>query len=193
MKSIAVYCGSSSGNNPLFTSMAVELGTLLVSEKISLVYGGAKVGLMGVIADAVLNAGGNIVGVLPRFISRKEIAHDRLSELILCETMHERKQIMYEMADGFIALPGGFGTLDELFEILTWQQLGLHQKPIGILNVDGFYNALKSLFGTMESAQILKSENRSMALFEDDPQRLLRLMKDYRPQAVPKWLDISKT
>jgi uncharacterized protein (TIGR00730 family) len=136
MKSVTVFCGSSSGSNSVYATQAMLLGTALAHRKIRLIYGGAKIGLMGIIADAVLKEGGEVVGILPQFLSSKEIAHRGLTQLIMVDSMHERKTKMHELSDGVIALPGGFGTLEELFEMLTWAQLGLHQNPIGLLNVD---------------------------------------------------------
>ena len=149
MKSITVFCGSSSGTDGVYKSQATLLGRALAERNIQLVYGGAQIGLMGAVADGVLTHGGRAIGVLPGFLKSKEIAHDRLTELIIVETMHERKTKMHELCDGVIALPGGFGTLEELFEMLTWGQLGLHKKPIGLLNTDNFYDPLITLLQTM--------------------------------------------
>ena len=145
MKRIAVYCGSSPGTNVFYKSQALAVGKTLAKNKFGLVYGGAKIGLMGAVADGVLKSGGEVIGVLPIFLQSKEVAHENLTELILVKTMHERKTKMNELCDGVIALPGGFGTLEELFEMLTWSQLGLHKKPIGLLNTKGFYNPLITL------------------------------------------------
>ena len=142
MKRISVFCGSSFGNEEKYATQAFLLGNALAQENIDLVYGGAKVGLMGAVANGILSNKGQVFGVLPNFLKSKEVAHDNLTELIIVESMHERKTKMNELCDGVIALPGGFGTLEELFEMLTWSQLGLHKKPIGILNVDGFYDLL---------------------------------------------------
>ena len=142
MKSLCVYCGSSTGNSPLFTEAARELGSLMSRRGIGLVYGGGNVGLMGVIADEVLKCGGTVTGVIPHALLRKEVGHHGLTQLHVVKDMHECKAMMAALADGFIAMPGGFGTLEELFEALTWSQLGLHNKPIGLLNVDGFYDRL---------------------------------------------------
>jgi uncharacterized protein (TIGR00730 family) len=139
MKSICVFCGSSNGDDPQFIETARNLGKALAESGITLVYGGANVGLMGAVADASLDSGGSVIGALPQFLQGKEIAHTGLTELILCETMHQRKTKMFELSQGFIALPGGFGTLEEVVEILTWQQLGLHKYPVGFLNVNGFF------------------------------------------------------
>jgi len=193
MKAIAVFCGSSTGNNENYKKQAILLGQMMSKKNIDLVYGGAKVGLMGAIAEAVLNEGGKVIGVLPRFLQSKEIAHDQLTQLILVENMHERKTRMHEMSDGVIALPGGFGTIEELFEMLTWSQLGLHQKPIGILNIDGFYDALISLLDHMVEKGLLKQKNLEMLLVDDNIDSLLSQMEQYVAPYVPKWIDEEKT
>ncbi len=189
MKRITVFCGSSSGNNGNYQSQAALLGKTLAGKNIELVYGGAKVGLMGTIADSVLKHKGIVVGVLPKFLKSKEIAHDRLTELILVESMHERKTKMHELSDGVIALPGGFGTMEELFEMLTWAQLGLHKKPIGILNIDGFYDPLINLLENMVEKGLLKQINRGMLIISDNIDTLLFEMENYIAPHVPKWID----
>ncbi|MCW3085575.1 MAG: yvdD [Bacteroidetes bacterium] len=188
MKRISVFCGSSLGTDVIFETQATALGKALAVRNIELVYGGAKVGLMGAVANGVLMNGGKAIGVLPHFLSSKEIAHDALTELILVETMHERKTKMNELCDGIIALPGGFGTLEEVFEMLTWAQLGLHQKPIGILNVNGFYDALNELLQTMVKKGFLKEINYSMLLKSDSIDDLLQQMENYIAPSVPKWI-----
>ena len=193
MKSIAVFCGSSSGNKPIYTEKARELGEELARSGITLVYGGANVGLMGAVSDGALGEGGKVVGVLPEFLQVKEIAHPNLSELLLVDSMHQRKQLMNERCEGVIALPGGFGTLEELFEMLTWGQLGLHQKPIGILNVRGYYDALVILLDHMVMQGLLRPSNRSMLLVSDSISDLLQQMLDYKPTLVGKWLDENQT
>ena len=192
MKSIAIFCGSSNGSEEVYRSQAVLLGETLAQRNIRIVYGGAKVGLMGAVADAALNAGGNVGGVLPHFLRTKEIKHERLSELIMVESMHERKTKMHELSDGFIALPGGFGTLEELFEILTWAQLGLHKKPVGLLNVNGFYDSLQRLLDTMVAKGFLKEINYSMLLIGNDISELLEKMNQYQAPAVGKWITEDK-
>ena len=189
MKRITVFCGSSSGTDPIFVSQATLLGQTLASSNIELVYGGANVGLMGAVADGVLNNGGKVIGVLPVFLQFKELAHNSLTELIIVETMHERKTKMNDLCDGVIALPGGFGTLEELFEMLTWAQLGLHNKPIGILNSDGFYDALLAMIETMVDKGFLKSSNKQMVLVSDDITDLINKMKNYTAPAGTKWLN----
>ncbi|RMG71353.1 MAG: TIGR00730 family Rossman fold protein [Bacteroidetes bacterium] len=192
MKRICVFCGSNRGSHPDYTEAARQLGQLLAARGIRLVYGGGKVGLMGEIADAVLESGGEVTGVIPGFLQAKEVGHDDLTEMIVVETMHTRKAIMAEQADGFIAMPGGFGTMDELCEILTWAQLGLHQRPIGLLNVRGYFQTLNTLFDHMVAERFLHQKNREMLLSHHDPERLLDMMAQYRPPDVAKWLDNSK-
>jgi uncharacterized protein (TIGR00730 family) len=189
MKRITVFCGSSSGTEEIYTSQAILLGQTLAKRNIELVYGGANVGLMGAVADGVLNAGGKAIGVLPNFLRSKEIAHKQLTELILVDTMHERKTRMNDLCDGVIALPGGFGTLDELFEMLTWGQLGLHKKPIAILNIDGYYDALIVFVQTMTDKGLLKEVNQQMLLVSDTIDDLLDKMENYVAPTVGKWID----
>ena len=188
MKSVTVFCGSSSGSDQTYRSQAAMLGRILAHQNIRIIYGGAKVGLMGAIADAALSGGGEVVGVIPRFLRSKEIAHEGLTELIMVESMHERRTRMHELSDGMIALPGGFGTLEELFEILTWAQLGLHKKPIGLLDVNGFYTHLKKLLLTMVDKGFLKEINYNMLLISDDINDLLGQMKRYIAPVIPKWI-----
>lgn len=193
MDSIAVFCGSSAGNDSEVIKMAFQLGEHLAIKGINLVYGGAKVGLMGQVADGVLAENGKAIGVIPDFLKRKEIFHPNITQLIAVETMHERKLKMHELSNGFIALPGGFGTLEELFEIITWGQLGLHQKPIGILNTKGFFDAMLQFLDTMVINGFLKQENRDMLLIDDTPERLIAKMEAYKPMAVPKWIAKEQT
>ncbi len=188
MKRIVVFCGSSFGTEKKYERQAHELGALLAQKNIGLVYGGAKIGLMGAVADAVLKHQGTVIGVLPHFLSSKEVAHEQLTELILVESMHERKMKMSALSDGIIALPGGFGTLEELFEMLTWAQLGLHQKPIGLLNTDGYYNELLAFIQTMVDKGLLKAINQRMLLVSNDPADLLQQMETYQAPEVPKWI-----
>lgn len=191
MKSLCVFCGSSVGDDPDFLKAAIALGKTLAETGTTLVYGGANRGLMGAIADSALKNGGKVIGVLPRFLEGKEVAHKNLTELILCDSMHERKTQMFERSQGFIAMPGGFGTLEEISEILTWQQLGLHKFPIGFLNVNGFFHHLKMFFAEMEKKKLLKTENLQMALFADGIFELLEIMKNYQAPEVPKWISKS--
>lgn len=188
MKRITVFCGSSSGTEMVYKTQAWSVGQTLALNNIELVYGGAKIGLMGAVADGVLTNGGKVTGVLPVFLKSKEIAHEQLTELILVDTMHERKTKMNDLCDGIIALPGGYGTLEELFEILTWAQLGLHKKPIGILNVNGFYDALVNLIQTMVDKGFLKQINQQMLLVSDNIEDLLNKMNSYVAPDVGKWI-----
>ena len=188
MKRIAVFCGSSSGKNDVYREQAAATGKFLARQGIDLVFGGGKVGLMGVLADAALEAGGKVIGVIPRFLQTKEVAHDQLTELIAVETMHQRKALIHEMSDGFIALPGGYGTLEELFEMLTWGQLGLHPKPVGLLNIEGFFDHILSSLDHMVQEGFVHEINRKMVLCDHHPEDLLKQMLAYQAPTVPKWL-----
>ncbi len=192
MKSITVFCGSSAGNDPIYSALAAELGKVLAQRGIDVVYGGARVGLMGSLADGALTQGGRVIGVLPRFLKAKEIAHERLTEMVFVDTMHERKIRMHEMSDGVIALPGGYGTMEEFFEIMTWAQLGLHQKPMGMLNIQGFYNPLVTMIDSMVHEGFLKKVNRNMLLVSENIDTLLSMMDAYAPPIVDKWIDNRK-
>ena len=193
MKRIAVFCGSSSGTETVFEKEAQTLGQTLAKEKIDLVYGGANVGLMGALANATLSEGGNVIGVIPTFLKSKEIAHLGLTELHIVASMHERKTKMNDLCDGAIALPGGFGTLEELFEMLTWGQLGLHQKPVGLLNVNGFYDELIQLMDTMVEKGFLKEVYRKLVLISNNPNDLLAQMRTYEAPIVGKWITRETT
>ena len=193
MKSVCVFCGSSMGNSPLYAETAYGLGKLLAENKIRLIYGGAKVGLMGTVADGALQHGGEVTGVLPRFLSGKEIAHSGLTELILVESMHERKMKMSELAGGFIALPGGMGTMEELCEILTWSQLGLHRKPAGVLNINGYFDFLLQLFRKMVEEGFLREKHHHLLLYADKADDLLEQMQQYQAPTVEKWLTKKDT
>ncbi|MDN3672545.1 TIGR00730 family Rossman fold protein [Flavobacterium branchiarum] len=188
MNRITVFCGSSFGNKKEYETQAFLLGQILSENNIDLVYGGAKVGLMGAVADGVLNKKGKVIGILPDFLMKKEIAHDGLTELIIVKSMHERKTKMNELSDGVIALPGGFGTLEEFFEMLTWAQLGLHKKPIGILNIDGFYDLLLEFILKMVNEGFLKEINQQMIIVSANPQDLLHKMENYVAPEVGKWI-----
>lgn len=188
MKSITVFCGSSFGTDKIYEEQAFLLGKTLAKQKIQLIYGGSQTGLMGTIADGSLSENGKVTGVLPHFLQSKEIAHKNLTELILVETMHERKTKMSDLCEGVIVLPGGYGTLEEFFEMITWAQLGLHKKPIGILNIDGFYNDLISLVQNMVDKGFLKSVNRDMLLISDNIDDLLEKMRNYQAPTVGKWI-----
>lgn len=188
MKSISVFCGSSNGNDTTIVRESYGLGKLLANEHIALVYGGAKVGLMGQVANGALDHNGQVIGVIPDFLRSKEIFHDRITELIVVDSMQERKMKMHELSEGTIALPGGFGTLEELFEMVTWAQLGLHTKPIGILNINGYYNKLLEFLDGMVATGLLKQENRDMLLVDTTSEGLLDQMRAYQPTATPKWI-----
>ena len=174
--SVGVFCGSRSGNNPIFASAASQLGTLLAQKKIKLVYGAGNIGLMGVIADACLASNGYVIGVIPTKLVQKEVAHNGLTEIFVVDSMHERKALMASKSEAFIALPGGFGTCDELFEILTWAQLGIHHNPIGILNTEGFFDPLLSWIDQMIEQGFVKPKFRQLLLVATKPEELLELI-----------------
>lgn len=188
MKRIAVYCGSSSGANGIYREHAAKLGKMLAERNTEVIFGGGKVGLMGHLADAAMAAGGRVTGIIPGFLHVKEVAHDGLTEMITVDSMHERKALIFDMSDGFIALPGGFGTLDELFEMLTWAQLGLHQKAVGILNVNGYYDSILDGIGSMVNEGFLKIENRDLIQVSTRAEELLQMMENYKAPALPKWI-----
>ena len=190
VKRACVFCGSSSGADPSYAGAAAALGGLLAEHRITLVYGGAHVGLMGVLADAVLGSGGRAVGVIPRALSDMEVAHPGLTELHEVDSMHERKALMADLADAFIALPGGFGTLDELCEVLTWAQLGLHHKPVALLNVDGYYDALLAFLDRAVSDRFLRLAHRRLLIEGADPATILREFHRYKAPVASKWLDL---
>jgi uncharacterized protein (TIGR00730 family) len=189
ISSVCVYCGSSPGRQPAYLNAARALATALVGRGIRLVYGGARVGVMGALADAALAAGGNVTGVIPRALAGKEIAHDGLSELIVTESMHERKLLMAERSDACIALPGGIGTLEELFEAWTWTQLGFHRKPCGLLNVAAYYDALIQFVEHSVAEGYMKPVHRDILLVDVNPETLLDRLAAYEPPAIPKWLE----
>lgn len=193
MRSICVFCGSRSGNEPAYENAARSLGETLAETGITLVYGGGHVGLMGVVANATLGAGGEAIGVIPRSLVEREIAHLSLTDLHVVGSMHERKALMSDLSEGFIALPGGTGTLEEFFEVLTWAQLGEHGKPCGLLNVAGYYDPLLALFDHMVDNGFLSETNRSIVLVDTKPTALLRKFEEYRPPQIPKWVDKSET
>lgn len=185
---LCVFCGSSIGRDPAFAVAAQALGRAIARAGIGLVYGGASVGLMGVVADAALAAGGEVVGVLPRSLFERELAHKGLSELRVVGSMHERKALMAELSGGFIAMPGGIGTFEELFEIWTWAQLGHHAKPCSVLNVNGFYDSLLAFLDQVVAKQLLKPAIRDMLLVASDADALLAQLRDYSPPRVTKWI-----
>lgn len=188
IEKICVYCGSSPGRKPAFTLAAQQLARAMHARGIGLVYGGAAVGVMGVLANAVLEAGGVAIGVIPRSLAVKEVAHDNLTELHVVASMHERKAMMAELADGFIALPGGWGTLEEIFEILTWAQLGFHEKPCGLLNVEGYYDGLIDFLENAIEQQFVREVCRPMLMKADEPSALLDQFIEYRAPKVRKWM-----
>ncbi|HET9911309.1 MAG TPA: TIGR00730 family Rossman fold protein [Anaerolineales bacterium] len=195
MKRICVFCGSSPGASPEYLQAATQLGHTLAGKNIGLVYGGAKVGMMGRIAEAVLEKKGEVIGVIPKGLVEKEVSFTGLADLRVVDSMHERKAIMAELADGFIALPGGLGTLEEFFEVVTWAQLGLHLKPCGLLNVRHYYNKLMDFLDHMVKEKFIELEHRSMILIDEDPDRLIQRFAAYRPPSVDKakWvLQLSK-
>ncbi|MEK3834297.1 MULTISPECIES: LOG family protein [unclassified Paenibacillus] len=193
MKSIAVFCGSSEGASPVYKESAILLGKELAARNITLIYGGATVGLMGAIADSVMQAGGRVIGVLPHFLKQREIEHTRLTELIMVDSMHERKLKMSELADGFIAMPGGPGTMEEYFEIFTWAQLGLHQKPCGLLNVNHYYDPLIALFSNMAREQFMQEKHHSIMLNATTPEGILQQFAEYTPPPVKQYLTEKRT
>jgi len=184
VKSVAVYCGSSNGSSGVYIEEAKKLGKELAKRNITLIYGGSSIGLMGAVADSVLEMGGKAIGVMPRFLDNREISHRSLSELLVVETMHERKAKMVELADGFIALPGGAGTMEEFFEVYTWAQVGLHKKPIGLLNTNRYYDPLIALLNHMNKEQFLQDQYRSMALIAEHPAGLLDQFRNYESPPV---------
>lgn len=188
MKNITVYCGSSEGYDETYREMAYALGAAFADKHIGLVYGGGKIGLMGAVAEGCLQNGGRVQGVIPTFLRTKEVAHEGVTEMVVVETMHERKIKMYEACDGIITLPGGWGTMEEFFEMLTWAQLGLHTKPIGILNINGYYDSLKALIGHMVQEGFLKEEVADILLVSDSIDELLDMMAQYQPPDLTQYL-----
>ena len=194
MKHVCVFCGSSSGVRPGYRAAAKELGRTLAARGIGLVYGGARVGLMGTVADAVVNARGQVIGVIPEALVAKEVAHTGLTELRVVRSMHERKAVMADLSDGFVAIPGGWGTLEEFFEVLTWGQLGLHQKPCGLLNVEEYFDGLLTFADRMIEEGFVRRENAAMISVSSDPATLLDLLAAYTPpRSVEKWIDRTES
>lgn len=192
MKRICVFCGSSLGAKPEYSKAAQELGYLMAQKNIGLVYGGASVGIMGEVANAVLKEGGEAIGVIPGFMVEKELAHKKLSDLRVVNSMHERKALMAELSDGFIALPGGFGTFEEFFEVLTWGQLSIHTKPCGLLNICNYYDKLIEFIDYSVKEQFVKVDCRALVLAENEPKNLLEKMQSYQAPKIGL-LDLSKT
>jgi len=193
IKSICVFCGSSQGNNADFSNQARKLGLEIAKQGLTLIYGGGNIGLMGVLADEVLKENGKVHGIIPHFLSEKEVGHTGLTQMTFVDSMHQRKQLISELSDAFIAMPGGFGTLEELAEILTWSQLGLIKKPIGILNVNSFFDPLLSQLDAMVDAGFLKQENRYLLIDQSSPIELLDALKMFEPAYIPKWLNKEQT
>ncbi|KAA3624166.1 MAG: TIGR00730 family Rossman fold protein [Flavobacterium sp.] len=192
LEKICVFCGSSDGNDITITLAAEQLGNILAERGITLVYGAAKIGVMGSIAKSVLDKHGEVIGIIPEFLKKKEVVHLGLTELITTTNMHDRKLKMQELSDGFIALPGGLGTLEELFELLTWLQLGLHSKPIGLLNVNGFYDDLLQLFETMVRKGFVSMENYELLIVDSEADRLLDKMAQFKAPEIPHWLNTER-
>lgn len=190
---VCVYCGANRGNDPAYAAAAQAMGRALAKRGIGLITGGGRVGLMGVVADAALEAGGTVTGIIPEALMKKELAHRGLTDLVVTASMHERKSRMAELADGFVALPGGLGTYEELFEIWTWAQLGWHGKPCGVLNAAGFYDKLVAFLDGATEAAFLKPEHRAMLVVESDPDRLIDRFESYVAPTVAKWIGHDQT
>lgn len=188
MRRICVFCGSSFGSRPEYRQAAAEVGALLARKGVGLVYGGSNVGLMGVVADTVLAGGGDVIGVIPDALVAKEVAHRGLADLRVVGSMHERKALMAELSSAFLALPGGFGTLEEFIEAVTWSQLGLHRKPCGVLNVCGYYDSLLAMLDHAVEEQLLRPENRALVLVETDAETLIDKLLSHQPPYVDKWI-----
>ncbi|WP_460678073.1 LOG family protein [Mucilaginibacter koreensis] len=187
MKSICIFCGANYNGDPVLKQAIEQLAEVMVSHQITLVYGGGKVGVMGLMADAVLQRGGEVIGVIPQFLMDKEVGHTGITQMHIVENMHQRKQLMSDLSDAIIMLPGGFGTLEEFFEVLTWLQLGLHQKPIGVLNVNGFYDFLLKQMDVMVEQRFLKPANRQLVLTSADAVELVNLMEHFKPVVDEVW------
>jgi uncharacterized protein (TIGR00730 family) len=190
-RSLCVYCGSSAGASPSYAHAARDLAHVLTNANINLVYGGGNVGLMGIVANEMLQLGAQVTGVIPQALMKREVGHLNLTQLHVVKDMHERKAMMADLSDGFIAMPGGMGTLEELFEVLTWSQLGLHDKPIALLNVDGFYNGLLDFMQHLVEQRFVKPEHAALLVHANTPATLLECMQAYEPKASSKWLDKS--
>jgi len=193
VRRVCVYCGSSPGRNPAYREAGTALGQILAGRGLGLVYGGASVGVMGAVADAVLAAGGEAIGIIPRSLARKEVAHEGLTRQYIVESMHERKAMMAEVSDAFVALPGGWGTIEEIFEMLTWAQLGFHEKPCGMLNVSGYFDGLFAFLEHAVGERFVKPEFRELLILEEDPRRLLDRFEIYRAPRIHKWISAEET
>ena len=190
---LCVFCGALPGLQPAYRQAAEELGRLLAKQSICLVYGGGRVGLMGTIADAVLAAGGETIGIIPQSLFERELGHQSVGDLRVVGSMHERKALMEELSDGFIALPGGFGTLEELFEMITWLQLGVHRKPCGLLNISGYYDTLLKFLDSVSAEGFITKEDRQLLLSESDPDKLLNRILSFEVPVITKWLALEQT
>lgn len=193
MKRLCVFCGSSAGETARYVEAAAGVGALLADRGVTVVYGGSRVGLMGRLADAALEGGADVVGVIPRPLLHREVGHEGLTELRIVESMHERKSLMAELSDGFLALPGGLGTLEEFFEVLTWGQLGMHRKPCGLLDVGDYYRPLVRFLDHAVTQGFLAASHRGMVLVGDDPEELLDRMAAYEAPELPRWIDLDET
>jgi len=193
VRRVCVYCGSSPGRNPAYREAGTALGQILAGRGLGLVYGGASVGIMGAVADAVLAGGGEAIGIIPRSLARKEVAHEGLTRQYIVESMHERKAMMAEVSDAFVALPGGWGTIEEIFEMLTWAQLGFHEKPCGMLNVSGYFDGLFAFLEHAVGERFVKPEFRELLILEEDPRRLLDRFEIYRAPRIHKWISAEET
>ncbi|MEK7363668.1 MAG: TIGR00730 family Rossman fold protein [candidate division NC10 bacterium] len=188
MKRVCVFCGSRNGTRTQYLASARRMGEALARRGIGLVYGGGGIGLMGILADAALSAGGDVIGVIPQALVAREVAHGGLTDLRVVASMHERKALMAELSDAFVALPGGFGTLEEFCEALTWAQLGIHRKPCGLLNVEGFFDPLLSFFDHAVRERFVSPDHRSLVVVEEDPERLLDALSRWEPPALERWM-----
>jgi uncharacterized protein (TIGR00730 family) len=193
MNRICVFCGSNSGSRPIYSDAARELGQVLARRKIALVYGGGSIGLMGILADATLAAGGDVIGVIPQGLFRREVAHNGLTELRFVTSMHQRKAMMADLSDGFIALPGGYGTFEELSEIVTWAQLGIHAKPCGVLNIENYYTPFLAFLDHAVREEFLRPAHRAIIQEDSNVEDLLNKMLEYTPPKVEKWMDLDET
>ncbi|SMF13007.1 TIGR00730 family Rossman fold protein [Desulfovibrio gilichinskyi] len=192
MKSLCIFLGANPGNDEKYAKAARDMGRELAKRKITTVYGGSDMGLMGILAESALEAGGKVIGVIPENLVKKNVAHPLLTELHVTESMHERKALMAELSDGFIAMPGGIGTMDEIFEIFTWAQLGFHSKPCGLLNIDGYYDTLLSFLNSVVKEGFLKSVHKDMLLTADSPAKIIDSFAGYEAPVVSKWVENAK-
>lgn len=192
LKRVCVFCGSNPGFDPAYLRSAEEMGRAMAARGIGLVYGGGNVGLMGKVADTVMAAGGEVIGIIPEGLMRREVGHTEVTELHVVRTMHERKKMMADRADAFVALPGGLGTWEEFCEVLTWTQLGIHAKPGGVLNVLGYYDPLLAMFDRAVEDGFVRAEHRALALTETDPERLLDRLASWEAPTVPKWIGLRE-